>query len=129
VARLDPALLVDGPAPDVMAIAERLVRELGRDGEARVSTTVSAIADDFAVVMRTLAFGSIAEHLVAALGLPAAGGKADATRFAWLGEAESASAMVARVRRQVRSELDAHAAQRPSRSFEFKELIKPPRAT
>ncbi len=129
VATLDPALVVDGPAPDVVAVAERLVRELDRGGESHVPTTVGAIADDLAVVMRTLAFGSIAEHLVAALGVPAAGGSADATGFAWLGEREAASAMIARVRLQVRSELDAHSAVRPIRSFEFKELIKPPRPT
>lgn len=119
VATLDPALVVDGPAPDVVAVAERLVRELGREGEPHVRAAAGAIGEDLAVVMRTLAFGSIAEHLVATLG---DGG------LAWLGEREDAAAMVARVRMKVRSELDAYAAERPRRSFEFKELIKPPRA-
>jgi len=129
VASLDPAFDIGDPSHDVVVAAERVVRKLGaakEEIEPSVRATITAIAEDAAVIMKMLAFGSISEHLVRALGLSPTGGATGESRFEWLGESESAAAMVTRVRAQVRDELEAHATRRPNRSFEFKDLIKPP---
>lgn len=129
LAALDPAfdrgwdlqdLAARGAELDVVAAARRLIaRVQAAPDEAQAALTT--IVEDVDTLRRVLGFGSIAGPLIEAF---AASRGASGSELA-PAPAESPDAMVARVRGDVRAELDARAASRPPMSFDFQELTRP----
>lgn len=105
-----------GPTLDVQGAVERLVTRLAATPEA-TTEALAAMIDHIAVLRMVLSFGKVARPLLESLGL-------GASQSTPASEAESADAMVTRVRADVRAELDAQASTRAPMSFDFQELVR-----
>ena len=132
LAALDPAfdrgwdlqdLAARGAELDVVAAARRLIaRVQAAPGDAQAALTT--IVEDVDTLRCVLGFGSIAGPLIEAFAASRGASGSELSPE----PAESPDAMVARVRGDVRAELDALAASRPPMSFDFQELTRPAKA-